>query len=506
MPPRAKAQAPAAEDSEDDLATTTTTTRGAAQNKRGPPKMPKAKTAARRLSATKPATKRKAATKQPRQALKDRTNIQDGNETEEVDAFDDEDMAAKPKAKKAKTATTRKTAAAKAQATEDEPEKAPAKRGRKPKRAPSPEPLLTIPETQPDPPQQEEDVEQSIEVDPDNMDIEKEPTPKRVPIYVQRAPSVPIQPLQPRPSARGAVRAASVQPAFPPIRERSNSASGTERRGGDPELRRQLNDLTSKYENLNLKYQGLQDIQQGGETNFEKLKRASDQKAKDANDLIASLRKEITELRKTSNLNSSETNNMQKQVTSLTTSNEKLTAERNDLKEKLQLSQNEVKSLEAKLMAARQQVANAAQESKAQEVAKKQNSSVSVNVAEAQKEAKMKENLYADLTGLIIANVKRNEGEDIYDCIQTGRNGTLHFHLNVGNDATTPHPKTPSGLNYEDAEFAYEPLLDESRDRELLELLPDYLTEEICFPRNHAQRFYSKVVESMTKKFVVEED
>ncbi|EME79596.1 uncharacterized protein MYCFIDRAFT_37608 [Pseudocercospora fijiensis CIRAD86] len=482
MAPRAKAQAPAADDSEDDLATTTT--RGAAQNKRRPAKMTKAKTAARRLSATTPAAKRKAATRQPRQALKDRTNIQDGNETEEVDAFDEEDMAAKPKAKKAKTTATRKTAAAKAQATEHEAEKAPSKRGRKPKRAPSPEPLLTIPETQPDLPEQMEDVEQSIEVDPDNMDIEKEPTPKRAPIYVQRAPS----------------------PPFAPIRDRSNSASGTERRGGDPELRRQLNDLTSKYENLNLKYQGLQDIQQGGETNFEKLKRASDQKAKDANDLIASLRKEIYEFRKTSNLSSSETNNMQKQVTSLTTSNEKLTVERNDLKEKLQLSQNEVKSLEAKLMAARQQVANAAQEAKTQEVTKKQNSSVSVNVAEAQKEAKMKENLYADLTGLIIANVKRNEGEDIYDCIQTGRNGTLHFHLNVGNDATTPHPKTPSGMSYEDAEFSYEPLLDESRDRELLELLPDYLTEEICFPRNHAQRFYSKVVESMTKKFVVEED
>jgi hypothetical protein len=82
----------------------------------------------------------------------------------------------------------------------------------------------------------------------------------------------------------------------------------------------------------------------------------------------------------------------------------------------------------------------------------------------------------------------------------------LQFQLSVGHDASTPHPKTPSGLTYEEAEFAYEPVLDESRDRELLELLPDYLTEEICFPRNHAQRFYSKVVESMTRKIVVEED
>jgi hypothetical protein len=88
----------------------------------------------------------------------------------------------------------------------------------------------------------------------------------------------------------------------------------------------------------------------------------------------------------------------------------------------------------------------------------------------------------------------------------TNRHVALQFHLSVGNDATTPNPKTPSGLSHEEAEFAYEPVLDESRDGELLELLPDYLTEEICFPRNHAQRFYGKVVESMTKKIVVEDD
>ena len=81
----------------------------------------------------------------------------------------------------------------------------------------------------------------------------------------------------------------------------------------------------------------------------------------------------------------------------------------------------------------------------------------------------------------------------------------LHFHLNVANDASIANPKTPSGLSYEEAEFAYEPLLDESRDRDLIELLPDYLTEEICFPRNHAVKFYTRVVDSMTKKIVVEE-
>lgn len=74
------------------------------------------------------------------------------------------------------------------------------------------------------------------------------------------------------------------------------------------------------------------------------------------------------------------------------------------------------------------------------------------------------------------------------------------------NDSSLTNPKTPTGLSYEEAEFAYEPFLDEGRDRDLLDILPDYLTEEICFPRNHAVKFYSKVVDCMTKKIVMEEE
>lgn len=75
----------------------------------------------------------------------------------------------------------------------------------------------------------------------------------------------------------------------------------------------------------------------------------------------------------------------------------------------------------------------------------------------------------------------------------------------MANDASVSNPKTPTGLSYEEAEFSYEPFLDESRDRELFNILPDYLVEDICFPRNHALKFYSKLLESMTKKIVVEE-
>jgi hypothetical protein len=40
---------------------------------------------------------------------------------------------------------------------------------------------------------------------------------------------------------------------------------------------------------------------------------------------------------------------------------------------------------------------------------------------------KMKEDLYCDLTGLMIHGLKKVDGEDVFDCIQTGRNGSK-FH------------------------------------------------------------------------------
>jgi hypothetical protein len=66
----------------------------------------------------------------------------------------------------------------------------------------------------------------------------------------------------------------------------------------------------------------------------------------------------------------------------------------------------------------------------------------------------------------------------------------LHFQLTILNDEDS----------YEDAQFVYTPQLDEKRDSELLDLLPEYLTEDIEFPRHQVARFYEKILESMTKK------
>ncbi len=77
----------------------------------------------------------------------------------------------------------------------------------------------------------------------------------------------------------------------------------------------------------------------------------------------------------------------------------------------------------------------------------------------------------------------------------TNKNAALHFHLTI----------SEGGESYADTEFIYQPLLDEQRDKDLLDLLPDYLTEEISFPRGHAAKFFSKVVDSMSKRIILED-
>ncbi len=52
--------------------------------------------------------------------------------------------------------------------------------------------------------------------------------------------------------------------------------------------------------------------------------------------------------------------------------------------------------------------------------------------------------------------------------------------------------------SYEDQEFLFTPLLDPHRDRALMELLPEYLQEEISFTRGQAEKFYERVVKCLT--------
>lgn len=73
----------------------------------------------------------------------------------------------------------------------------------------------------------------------------------------------------------------------------------------------------------------------------------------------------------------------------------------------------------------------------------------------------------------------------------------LHFKLFV--DAEDAKTST-----FEQTDFLYQPLLDASRDRDMMELMPDYLTEEITFCRQDAAKFYARVLETLTKRRVEE--
>ena len=129
----------------------------------------------------------------------------------------------------------------------------------------------------------------------------------------------------------------------------------------------------------------------------------------------------------------------------------------------------------------------------------------------------MKEDLYSDFTGLIIRNIERHrnpdeDAVDVYDCLQTGRNGTLHFHLAV--PALDAAQTTGGGANgqgkprmstFEEQEFTYTPKLDEGRDKALIELLPEYMQEEITFSRGNAGRFYARVVGVLMRRVEDEE-
>lgn len=56
------------------------------------------------------------------------------------------------------------------------------------------------------------------------------------------------------------------------------------------------------------------------------------------------------------------------------------------------------------------------------------------------------------------------------------------------------------GSDYDDVQFTYRPQLDADRDIDVIEMLPDYLTEEITFPRGHASKFYTRLTKALMER------
>lgn len=95
-----------------------------------------------------------------------------------------------------------------------------------------------------------------------------------------------------------------------------------------------------------------------------------------------------------------------------------------DLTGSLTEARKEIKTLSNKLAASR----STEVQIRAPGSAIKANTTANRSQAEALQAAQAKEDLYGDLTELIVRSYRRDESEKVFDCIQTGRNGSKSSH------------------------------------------------------------------------------
>ncbi|TAQ90027.1 hypothetical protein B7494_g1634 [Chlorociboria aeruginascens] len=333
---------------------------------------------------------------------------------------------------------------------------------------------------------------ETVEPSPEKIIMETQISEVQAEIEEYRDDEVEGTPLRPMRTA-SRPRSLSRQPQPPSLHHRrAGSVSDTER--SNPSLRRKLGETIKKYENLTVKYQDLREIGlKEAERNFERLKKQCEEKTKASNDFIAKLKSDIA----TQTALVKDARELKKKVESQASEIAKLQAQIVQMATSLSETQSENKILSTKLAANRTVAASVeSANTKVPGSSMKANGGIrmmgTAEAAQVAQAALLKEDLYSDLTGLIIRNVKRNADEDIFDCIQTGRNGTLHFKLAIANEK--------SADSYEDTQCVYNPQLNSSRDEALIELMPDYLVDDITFPRPQAAKFYARVMKALTEK------
>ncbi|KAJ3489625.1 hypothetical protein NLG97_g5958 [Lecanicillium saksenae] len=252
-------------------------------------------------------------------------------------------------------------------------------------------------------------------------------------------------------------------------------------------LERRLREMTRKYENLEGRYTELREVGvKGAERNYEKLRKQADENAATANKIISKLKEELAAQRQVSG----DAESLRLQLQDSQCNTQDLSERVKQLTSSLAEAERQNKALNVRLAASRATPGNAIPSSAVKGNAAKAwtGQSEMVHAAHA------KEDLYADLTGLIIQGMKQEETEDVFDCIQTGRNGTLHFKLGLG--------RISSSIRYEKAMVRYSPQLQADRDADLIARLPEYLIEEIDFARPQMANFYPKVVKALRDRQV----
>ncbi|KAF3923149.1 hypothetical protein ABW20_dc0108216 [Dactylellina cionopaga] len=103
-----------------------------------------------------------------------------------------------------------------------------------------------------------------------------------------------------------------------------------------------------------------------------------------------------------------------------------------------------------------------------------------------------RDNLYSDLCGLLVVNVKTDEDGGIeYDCLSTGKNGALHFKLQL--DAEDEDIEDEDDGPY----FTYNPMLEKGRDERLIAILPPIFRDEMNFQRTRGVDFYLQLMRAL---------
>ncbi|CAK7565489.1 MAG: hypothetical protein SEPTF4163_003406 [Sporothrix epigloea] len=276
----------------------------------------------------------------------------------------------------------------------------------------------------------------------------------------------------------------------------ASTASSTD----DPSVRRRLGELANKYDALEAQYRELKEIGiKEAERNFDRLKKQSEDRAKVSNDLITSLRAELATLREQARDGA----NAKRELEASDTRASDLQAQVGELQQALAEAKAASKTLSTKLAAARTAaekpalpagiaVPGSAIKPSAPTTA---SARAAVEAMQANSQiAQLKEDLYGDLTGLLVRSALRQGGREMYDCIQTGRNGSLHFKLYIGEEDAA------DSNDSESVQFVYTPQLDPRRDAALMEMLPDYLAEEISFSRLQAPKFYKRVTQALAEE------
>ena len=162
-----------------------------------------------------------------------------------------------------------------------------------------------------------------------------------------------------------------------------------------------------------------------------KLQTPTDTKL-DQDAVIKSLRQQVSDPQsRTGDLSS-----LKKDVAAAAKESARLAAENKRLHDALTTAQNENKTLSSKLAAARASSAQPETKTVPGSAVKPRTTGVVLpGTAEAVKEAtlaRQKVDLYSDLTNLVVLSVKKSDdGDDVYDCLQTGRGRSKFFSIHT---------------------------------------------------------------------------